>query len=213
MLIHSEKAISPWKTVCLASVLSNASHLRFWKLSAWLCAWFLILLKEKWKFKVLQQLFMVGCKWGIAGTRGQAAPDPAACHALTKPLAQQCGQASGSGWLGAVAVCLHWALPKVSKGWGSEPAIGVGAVLLSMAGWGWPLHTLSFFLGKKKKSVLCFVSSFLAFTSLLFLTGIIYCSFNQEPPKAENWKSHPTFFQLALRKSNKKIHRPVFNLW
>lgn len=162
MLIHSEKAISPWKTVCLASVLSNASHLRFWKLSAWLCAWFLILLKEKWKFKVLQQLFMVGCKYGIAGTRGQAAPDPAACHALTKPLAQQCGQESGSGCLDAVVVCFHWALPKGSKGWGSEHAsiISARAMLPSVAGWGWSLHTLSFFSGKKKKCiVLCVLFS------------------------------------------------------
>lgn len=63
MLIHSEKAISLWKTVHLASVLSNTSHLRFWQLSAWLCAWFLILVKEKWKFKALQELLlMVECE-------------------------------------------------------------------------------------------------------------------------------------------------------
>lgn len=88
MLIHSEKAISLWKTVRLASVLSNASHLRFWELSAWLCAWFLILVKEKWKFKVLQQLLAVECKRGLAGTRGRQGtkePDPAACQARGLP--------------------------------------------------------------------------------------------------------------------------------
>lgn len=63
MLIPSEKAISLWKTVHLASVLSNASHLRLWELSAWFCAWFLILVK--WKFKALQELLLW---WNASGS-------------------------------------------------------------------------------------------------------------------------------------------------
>lgn len=89
MLMHSEKAISLWKTVCLASVLSNASHLRFWELSAWLCAWLLILAKEKWKFKALQELLLaVERTWELAGTGGQQGtkgPDPAAHQARGAP--------------------------------------------------------------------------------------------------------------------------------
>lgn len=72
-------------------------------------------------------------------------------------------------------------------------------------------HTLLFPL----YVMLCSTFRLLVFTLLALLACIIYYHFTQQPPKTENGKSHPTFFQLILKKkkSNEQIQRPVFNLW
>lgn len=242
MLIHSEKAISLWKTVHLASVLSNTSHLRFWQLSAWLCAWFLILVKEKWKFKALQELLlMVECESsqgpGISWVPRTLILQPsrhAGCPGLWQTARLLKGQHStlllscqarclwAVQWQGDTEICgsQHWYKKprdgrqhswegiwpltlwtsiqhsvKVLNQW-DDAQIPLGATL-TMCGWMAEGHFSHSSFFSTDFALWNFPPTF----SYLAAHFNLHCLLLLYSAAAKNWKwSHPTFFQLILKK-------------